>query len=288
MGTVCSRRDPAAGPSVGPLAAKDSGVLQNGDSSKNRDPWSTADTHTGAEGKKVQTGAPRSLQLSTVSSSIGSFVNEEQEMEKSRWKNHELAAEKLQEAVPEAVLTKMVSINGRLLFVVDRAINETIQSHLFSCLQTDAFKRTEFARQDTREFRHHIVEYNPDKLRRTELYAVVDRLVQLCFPPAFNCKPLDVYRIYTNSVMYGDVAFPHRDSCDENHITVIVYPNPEWKCEFGGETIFYDESGEIAAAIEPRPGRVAIFQGCIMHKGSPPSRLFWGARYTTAFKFSPE
>merc|ERR1719401_3205914 len=99
---------------------------------------------------------------------------------------------------------------------------------------------------------------------------------------------MQVYRMYTNSVMFGDAAFVHRDSCEPEHVTALVYPNPEWASELGGETIFYDESGEIVEAVEPRPGRLVIFRGCILHKGSPPSRLFWGARYTTAFKFAAE
>merc|ERR1712190_442274 len=93
--------------------------------------------------------------------------------------------------------------------------------------------------------------------------------------------------MYTNAVMYGDAAFVHRDSGDHDHVTAIVYPNPEWAPELGGETLFYAESGEIVEACEPRPGRICVFHGSIMHKGSPPGRLFWGARYTTAFKFQP-
>lgn len=189
---------------------------------------------------------------------------------------------------PKATLVKATSVDGRLLFVIDGLVTESVRSHLYECLQGDSFQRTEFARPDTHEFRHHVVEYNPDKLRRTELWEIVSRLVTALFPAGEGGRRLEVYRIYTNAVMFGDAAFVHRDSCDNEHVTALVYPNPEWSSELGGETIFYDEGGEIVEAVEPRPGRLCLFHGSIMHKGSPPGRLFWGARYTTAFKFAPE
>lgn len=184
---------------------------------------------------------------------------------------------------PDISLVKCASVNSCLVFVVDGLVHEEVRDSLYECLQKDAFRRTEFARPDTQDFRHHVVEYSPDRLRRTELYAVVSRLVSLLFPQ----DQLEAYRIYTNAVMYGDAAFAHRDANDSDHVTALVYPNPDWSSELGGETVFYDENGEAVLAVEPRPGRVCIFHGCIQHKGSPPSRLFWGSRYTTAFKFAP-
>ena len=35
----------------------------------------------------------------------------------------------------------------------------------------------------------------------------------------------------------------HRDSCDSKSLTALVYPNPDWAPELGGETTFYDERG---------------------------------------------
>jgi len=184
---------------------------------------------------------------------------------------------------PDVRIVKCASINDHLVFVVDGLVSEEVRDSLFECLQKDAFRRTEFARPDTQDFRHHVVEYSPDRLRRTELYAVVARLVSLLFPQ----EQLEAYRIYTNAIMYGDAAFMHRDANDTDHVTALVYPNPDWSSEMGGETVFYDERGEAIVAVEPRAGRVCVFHGCIQHKGSPPSRLFWGSRYTTAFKFAP-
>jgi len=213
------------------------------------------------------------------------FVEEVRALERRRAESMGRAAEALQVLVgPKVRLVKSASVDGRLLFVIDGAVPEEVCSDLFECLQNDAFRRTEFARPDTWEFRHHVVEYNLGKLRHTALFSLVGRLVKLLFPGT----TLEAYRIYTNAVMFGDAAFVHRDSDQRTHVTALVYPNPEWSSELGGETIFYDESGEIVEAVEPRPGRLCLFHGSILHKGSPPSRLFWGSRYTTAFKFAPE
>mmetsp|Transcript_41906 Transcript_41906/g.121143 ORF Transcript_41906/g.121143 Transcript_41906/m.121143 type:complete len:327 (-) Transcript_41906:93-1073(-) len=216
---------------------------------------------------------------------VTSFTDEVRALERRRREITHRATEMIRSRCPSARLVKATSVDGRLIIVLDGAVPAGVRAHLFECLQTDAFRRTEFARQDTREFRHHVVDYNVDKLRRTELSQIIDRLVAAFFQDA-DSPPLEVYRIYTNAVMFGDVAFMHRDSFDASHVTALFYPNPEWACELGGETVFYDEEGEIVEAVEPRPGRLVLFRGCIQHKGSPPSRLFWGSRYTTAFKYA--
>mmetsp|Transcript_17206 Transcript_17206/g.37020 ORF Transcript_17206/g.37020 Transcript_17206/m.37020 type:complete len:344 (-) Transcript_17206:194-1225(-) len=218
------------------------------------------------------------------------LAEEARELERKQEESLLRADETLRKACWDSIrLTKACSVNGRMVFVVDSVIPESLRDHIFQCLQSDAFRRTEFARPDTREFRHHVVEYNLEKMRTTELYSRVSQVVDCLFgsdPATKSQKPLQAYRVYTNAVMYGDAAFVHRDSCEDQHVTAIVYPNPDWASELGGETIFYDEAGEIAEAVEPRAGRVVLFRGCIQHKGSPPSRLFWGSRYTTAFKFA--
>eukprot|EP00931_Biecheleriopsis_adriatica_P017504 TRINITY_DN12541_c0_g1_i1.p1 TRINITY_DN12541_c0_g1~~TRINITY_DN12541_c0_g1_i1.p1 ORF type:complete len:301 (-),score=49.72 TRINITY_DN12541_c0_g1_i1:37-897(-) len=185
---------------------------------------------------------------------------------------------------PGVQIVKASSVDGRLIFVVDEVLPRAALESLYECLQTDAFQRTEFARPDTRQFRHHVVNYNLKSIKDTEMYLRVVKLVRILFPD----DDIEVYRVYTNAVMFGDAAFVHRDATHDDHVTVIVYPNLEWASEFGGETLFYDEDGEIVEAVEPKPGRLVCFRGSILHKGSSPSRLFWGSRYTTAFKFGPK
>lgn len=189
---------------------------------------------------------------------------------------------------PHVDVVRMSTVDGRLVVVLDGLVPDQVRCQLFDCLETDAFRRTEFARPETKTFRHHVVTYCARSFRQTELYMSVNRAVQAFFPPArFGGKQLEAYRIYTNAVFFADVGFVHRDSDNDQHVTALIYPNPDWTPELGGETVFYDESGVIVESVEPRPGRVVLFNGSIMHKGSPPTRLMYGARYTTAFKFAP-
>lgn len=294
MGNPCSRRAPVVTEGMGQSAG--SANLRAADKA----PATSGDGCTTVLGEAesprvIAESCSRShsadgARSGTLSGLMG-CLDEEMSLEKRRRENVERASECCRRLLglqfPEAKLAQLHSIDERFMFVVDGMIPPEIQDRLYQTLQTDAFRRTEFARPDTREFRHHLVEYNPDRFSRTPLFEIINMLVQAFFPPKRESEALKVYRIYTNSVMYGDVAFVHRDSSDTSHVTALVYPNPEWKSELGGETVFYYESGEIAASVEPKPGRMCIFQGNIQHKGSPPGRLFYGSRYTTAFKFSP-
>jgi SM-20-related protein len=61
--------------------------------------------------------------------------------------------------------------------------------------------------------------------------------------------------------------FYHTD-CNpfENKITVLYYLNNRWDRNWGGETLFANESGECEVAVEYKPGRVVIFDSAIEHK----------------------
>lgn len=186
----------------------------------------------------------------------------------------------------DAELVNVTTVDGRILCVIDGAVPMDLVRHFYGCVQGCAFRNTEFARPDTRDFKHCIAEHNPSEICQTHLWPIIRRLVALIFPMPSGAEPLDPYRVYTNAVTYSDVAFVHRDSGDHEHVTILMYPNLDWAPELGGETVFYTEDGHIAASVSPKPGRLAIFHGSIMHKGSPPGRLFYGQRYTMAFKLS--
>jgi len=292
MGASCSRRAlPSTTPGVATQHIEANGALRNqGGGSKAAVMEDAAKTVMHLTPTKTKTAAsngncaPRLVEQEDPFSIFEEVADELRRVEKLKQEASQRATNSLTKIFgPDVSLVKCASVNSRLVFVVDGLVSEEVRDSLYECLQKDAFRRTEFARPDTQDYRHHVVEYNPDRLCRTELYAVVARLVSLLFPQ----EQLEAYRIYTNAVMYGDAAFVHRDANDADHVTALVYPNPNWSSELGGETVFYDESGEAVVAVEPRPGRVCLFHGCIQHKGSPPSRLFWGSRYTTAFKFAP-
>ena len=95
-----------------------------------------------------------------------------------------------------------------------------------------------------------------------------------CFEPS---------RIYTNAMMFGDVAHIHRDGGHDN-VTAILYPNEAWEPSFSGETMFFTEEEAARHAVLPRPGRLLLFAASIKHCGRAPSRIVWGQRLTLTIK----
>lgn len=148
-------------------------------------------------------------------------------------------------------------------------------------LSRAAFTRTEVARPDTAGYRHWVTETRLDALRQQPILALTLQAVSAVLPDAHY----DAYRAYTNVATYGDMLFTHVDCLpDQQDLTALWYICEEWDVEWGGETVFFDDAGEIAAAVRPRPGRLVIFDGRIRHVGRPPNRICYYPRYTFALK----
>jgi len=67
----------------------------------------------------------------------------------------------------------------------------------------------------------------------------------------------------------------------------LWYIAPGWNVGWSGETMLYDHNQDAVACVTPRPGRLAIFDGTILHAGRPPNRICYAPRYTLAFKLAP-
>jgi hypothetical protein len=77
---------------------------------------------------------------------------------------------------------------------------------------------------------------------------------------------------------------PHRDDTRAGTFTLLYYPNPEWKSGWDGETVFYEQSGEIAFSVLLRPNRAVFFDSRILHAGRAPSRICTALRVSVAYK----
>ncbi len=95
----------------------------------------------------------------------------------------------------------------------------------------------------------------------------------------------DVQRMYVNAYNFGDCPTVHSDHDAEGFCTVLYYANPEWRLDWAGETVFYDQQRkDIVKAIYPKPGRIAFFDSRIPHAARAPSRVCDFIRYTIAMK----
>ncbi|MBS1830243.1 MAG: hypothetical protein JST93_33385 [Acidobacteria bacterium] len=95
---------------------------------------------------------------------------------------------------------------------------------------------------------------------------------------------LEVIRVYANGHTYGLGGEAHRDDPRDGTFTLLYYPNPEWKDGWDGETVYYDEAGEVALAVRLRPNRAVFFDSRILHVGRAPSRQCTALRVTVAYK----
>jgi hypothetical protein len=91
-------------------------------------------------------------------------------------------------------------------------------------------------------------------------------------------------RCYANAHTHGVEGYIHYDSRLPGNYTTICYLNPQWRPDWGGETIFVNELGEIAHAVLPKPGRLVVFDGRILHAARGLSRICPAMRATLMFK----
>ena len=95
-------------------------------------------------------------------------------------------------------------------------------------------------------------------------------------------------RCYANAHTFGVEGYPHVDSRKPGHCTTLVYVNPLWAPEWAGETVFFNEAGDIIQSALPRPGRLALFDGRIIHAARAVTRRCPALRVSLIFKSQGE
>lgn len=180
--------------------------------------------------------------------------------------------------------TYSLAIDGKPLWVLDHIATTTEINTLFQGLEASAFKRNERARPDTAAYMHWALNLQPEQFSQLPFYPrLIETIGQL------TGREYRVYRAYVNYSSYGDMLFTHTDCLPENHeITALMYVAPRWDVEWGGETMYYNQSDDCEFACTPKPGRLAVFHGAIKHAGRPPNKICIMPRYTLAFKLEPK
>ena len=92
-------------------------------------------------------------------------------------------------------------------------------------------------------------------------------------------------RCYANRHTFGTEGYIHTDTERKEDVTVVVYLNPEWEADWGGETTFYSfDKKSILNAVLPAYGRVVAFSGNIPHCARAITRICSKARTTVMYK----
>ena len=120
------------------------------------------------------------------------------------------------------------------------------------------------------------IEDTPELIQR-----VWSRLQQGLQPFKFTIRD-----IFVNGQTYGLENAIHTDCPhdEEGWYTVLIYLNPKWHVDWGGETVFYNKARtEVVYAVVPKPGRIVFFDARHHHWGRPPTRNTQDLRVTMAF-----
>ena len=84
-----------------------------------------------------------------------------------------------------------------------------------------------------------------------------------------------------------NLSFPTNTHFSHTHndISCLYYVNTDWKEEWAGETLFYNESGDVVFCSTYKPGRIILFDGTIPHTIRPQSIAAPDFRFTLATRF---
>ena len=88
-------------------------------------------------------------------------------------------------------------------------------------------------------------------------------------------------RVYFNAHTHGIEPHVHLDDGD---VTMIYYPRMDWKPQWGGGTIIYDENVNSILHAGYKGNRIINFEANAMHQAQPVSRECYQLRTCVVFK----
>lgn len=172
-----------------------------------------------------------------------------------------------------------MSVKPSDIVVVDNLIDHKQVEAIERFLLSSPWGYTEKASYDKDAPTHWVTELS---MNSPEVATIVSAFSPL--EPFSAIQQLHMYRVYCNAHVSSDLPLPHVDSKHEGERTILYYGNSEWKPEFAGETVFF-ENDEIVRSILPRPGRIVLFDSTVKHCARVQTRQFTGLRLTVAFKY---
>ena len=175
---------------------------------------------------------------------------------------------------------------GRILktekiYVVDNVLNYSEQEALLNfcknSLYTLGHSASSVSHYDLTRFISNLTE---EELSRTNL----DRaFISLC--EQYYGRKVKIDRSYINVYFPYTPTGVHTDDNDNNAISFLVYANPQWDLDWGGETQFFtDDLESVKESVIPKGGRAILFDSKIPHSARSPSVLCPIPRFTLTIK----
>ncbi len=173
-------------------------------------------------------------------------------------------------------------VSGRELFVCDGMVETLMQQRIGTAVKSMHYERTEKSRAGVPGF-VAVSKIAPETIPTDAFLRGLRQTVETLFPD----ERFTDQRAYVNCSVFGDAYYIHRDcAAHERHVTALYYANLEWQPDWGGETIYYNDDQDAEFAVSPRPGRLVIARGAVLHRGNVPSRGCYEERYTLAYKLN--
>lgn len=173
-------------------------------------------------------------------------------------------------------------VSGREIFVCDGMIEAGMVARIGAIVKGMHYVRREKSRPGVPGLAA-VCDIPPDMIPNDVFLQSLRRIAEQLFPAErFNDQ-----RAYVNSSVFGDGYYAHRDCAPrEKHVTALYYANTEWQNDWGGETIYFNDAEDAELVVSPKPGRVVIARGAILHRGGVPARICHEERYTLAYKLN--
>jgi hypothetical protein len=173
-------------------------------------------------------------------------------------------------------------ISGRELFVCDGLVEPLMQQQVGALVRTLHYVRTEKSRAGVPGL-VAVCDIVPERIATDSFLRGLRQTVERLFPD----EQFTDQRAYVNCSVYGDAYYMHRDCAAHlRHVTALYYANLEWQPDWGGETVYYNDEEDAECVISPRPGRLVIARGAVLHRGTVPTRSCYEERYTLAYKLN--
>ena len=173
-------------------------------------------------------------------------------------------------------------ISGRELFVCDDLVEPLMVKQVGTLVTTLNYRRKEKSRQDV-PGAAAVSDIPAEKIATDPFLRGLRQTVERLFPD----ERFSDQRAYVNCSVFGDSYYAHRDcGVQEQHVTALYYANLVWNIDWGGETIYYNDEEEAEIVVTPRPGRLVIARGAVLHRGNVPTRICYDQRYTLAYKLN--
>ena len=171
-------------------------------------------------------------------------------------------------------------VSGRELFICDNFVSNETALRIEKLIKMLSYERSERSRPDL-PVSGAAAEITSEQFAAEPFFAELCRLGEDMFPQ----ERFELERMYVNSAVSGDVYYAHRD-CGANlkNVTALYYANSTWHADWAGETLFFNDQHDAELAITPRPGRLVVSRGAILHRGGVPSPACREQRLTIACK----